>query len=120
MYHYNDERDDTQNGRNLYPTAPNMTSSETQSQSDGELFYIIKNGIRLTGMPAWGEETREDDRESWELVHFIRHLPRLTREEVEDMKAMNPKTPEECEEEAEIEKFLRGEESASPRPKHQH
>jgi len=97
-----------------------MASSATQSLSDGELFYIIKNGIRLTGMPAWGGDTREDDRESWKLVHFVRHLLRMTQEEVEDMKAMNPKTREEREEEEEIERFLRGKESASPRPEHQH
>src|SRR5213594_2490432 len=120
LCHGNDGRGETQIGRNLYPKAPDMTSSATQSLSDGGLFYIIKNGIRLTGMPAWGEDTHEDDRESWELVHFIRHLPRISQEEVEDMKAMNPKTREECEEEAEIEKFLRGEESASPRPEHKH
>jgi len=120
LCHGNDGRGETQIGRNLYPKAPDMTSSATQSLPDGEMFCIIKNGIRLTGMPAWGEDTREDDRESWELVHFIRHLPRITQEEVEDMKAMNPKTCEECKEEAEIEKFLRGKESASPRPEHQH
>jgi len=120
LCHGNDGRGETQIGRNLYPKPPDMASSATQSLSDGDLFYIIKNGIRLTGMPAWGEDTREDDRESWELVHFIRHLPRMTQEEVEDMKAMNPKTREECEEEAEIERFLRGEGSASPRPEHQH
>ena len=120
LCHGNNGRGETQIGRNLYPKAPDMTSSVTQSLSDGELFYIIKNGIRLTGMPAWGEDTREDDRESWELVHFIRHLPRMTQEEVEDMKAMNPKTRKEREEEEEIERFLTGKESASPRPKHLH
>src|SRR6266545_6919457 len=53
LCHGNDGRGETQIGRNLYPKAPDMTSSATQSLSDGELFYIIKNGIRLTGMPAW-------------------------------------------------------------------
>ncbi len=120
LCHGNDGRGETQIGRNLYPKAPDMTSSATQSLSDGELFYIIKNGIRLTGMPAWGEDIREDDRESWKLVHFIRHLPRITQEEVEDMKAMNPKTRKEREEEEEIERFLRGKESVSPRPEHHH
>jgi len=120
LCHGNDGRGETQIGRNLYPKAPDMASSATQSLSDGELFYIIRNGIRLTGMPAWGEDTSEDDRESWELVHFIRHLPRITKEEVEDMKAMNPKTREEREEEEKIEEFLRGTEGASPRPEHQH
>ena len=38
--------------------------SSCHEPSDGELFYIIKNGIRLTGMPAWGEDTPDDDRSS--------------------------------------------------------
>ena len=120
LCHGNDGRGETQIGRNLYPKTPDMASSATQSLSDGELFYIIKHGIRLTGMPAWGEDTPEDDRESWKLVHFIRDLPRITQEEVEDMKAMNPKPCEECKEEETIERFLSGKESASPRPEHQH
>lgn len=53
-----------------------MTSPATQSLSDGELFIAIKNGIRLTGMPAWGGNTPEEGEETWELVHFIRHLRR--------------------------------------------
>ncbi len=41
-------------GRNMYPPAPDMRLAETQQMTDGELFYIIQNGVRLTGMPAWG------------------------------------------------------------------
>ena len=51
-----------------------MRRPETQSLSDGELFYIVHNGIRLTGMPAWGKDPPEKDEDSWKLVHFIRHL----------------------------------------------
>jgi hypothetical protein len=47
----------------------------TQNLSDGELFYIIQNGIRLTGMPAWGSGSHHDTEDSWKLVRFIRHLP---------------------------------------------
>jgi mono/diheme cytochrome c family protein len=57
--------------------------------SDGEIYYVIDQGIRLTGMPAWGKPG-DDDRESWALVSFIRKLPTLTPAEVEAMKAMNP------------------------------
>ena len=69
----------------LYPPAPDMRSGETQELSDGELFYIIKNGIRFTGMPGWGGE----DNQTWPLVHFIRHLPTLSEKEVELMKEVN-------------------------------
>ena len=69
----------------LYPPAPDMRQEETQQLSDGELFYIIKNGIRFTGMPGWGGE----DEENWKLVLFIRHLPELTREELALMQEVN-------------------------------
>src|SRR5213594_2273166 len=65
LCHGNDGKGQTEMGRNLYPRAPDMTASPTQSLSDGEIFYIIKNGVRLTGMPAWGENTPEDDAASW-------------------------------------------------------
>lgn len=120
LCHANDGKGLTQIGQNLYPKAPDMTSSTTQSLSDGELFYIIKNGVRLTGMPAWGEDNSEHDRESWKLVHFIRHLSEITPEEIEEMKEMNPKTRAEFEEEEEIRRFLGGEEVPSALPKHEH
>jgi len=116
LCHGNDGRGQTTIARNLYPRAPDMTASVTQSLSDGEIFYIIKNGIRLTGMPAWGRDTPEDDRESWALVHFIRHLPQITSEELEEMKELNPKTREEMEEQEEIRKFLEGGDSPPARP----
>ncbi len=61
-------------GRGLYPKAPDMTlSDDPESVGRGEL-RIIENGIRLTGMPAWGNGTPESAKASWELVHFIRHF----------------------------------------------
>ena len=118
--HGNDGKGLTQIGQNLYPKAPDMASSVTQSLSAGELFYIIKNGVRLTGMPAWGEDTSEDERESWKLVHFIRHLPEITPEEVEEMNEMNPKSRAEFEEEEAIRKFLAGEDVPPRHPEHKH
>jgi len=112
--HANDGSGDTQIGRNLYPKAPDMRKSDTQSLSDGELFYIIHNGIRLTGMPAWGSDSVEADQDSWKLVHFIRHLPRITADELDEMKKMNPKSRHDIEEEEEAKRFLMGEEAESP------
>jgi hypothetical protein len=87
-----------------------MRVADTQNLSDGELFYIIHNGIRLTGMPAFGAETSaEEDLDSWKLVHFIRHLPNITEDELEKMKGMNPKSPHAMEEEEAIRRFLEGE-----------
>ena len=45
--------------------------------ADGELYYTIKNGVRLSGMPAFGDPG-DDDVDGWKLVTFIRHLPHLT------------------------------------------
>lgn len=69
----------------LYPPAPDMGQGETQQLTDGEIFYIIKNGIRFTGMPGWGGE----DEENWKLVLFIRHLPKISPKEIELMKEIN-------------------------------
>src|SRR6266498_4428024 len=92
--HGNDGRGETLIGRGLYPKPPDMTQPATQLLTDGELYYIIENGVRFTGMPAFGEEAGNDqDKESWDLVHFIRHLPRVTDEELVEMKKMNPKSP---------------------------
>jgi hypothetical protein len=56
-----------------------MRFSRTQRLSDGELYYIIQNGVRLTGMPGWGSPADNDHNEhTWELVLLIRHLPSLT------------------------------------------
>jgi mono/diheme cytochrome c family protein len=115
--HGNDGRGQTEIGQNLYPKAPDMTGSDTRRLSDGELFFIIKNGVRFTGMPAWGNDTREDDRASWRLVHFIRHLPQLTAEDLEAMSRMNPISPGEMKERQEAEQFLEGGEEKAPAPK---
>lgn len=60
--HANDGSGDTEIGRSLYPRAPDMRAGPTQELSDGELFSIIENGVRLTGMPAWGTGTFEGQR----------------------------------------------------------
>lgn len=76
-------------GRNLYPKPPNLQSKDVQSLSDGDLFYMIRNGIRLSGMPAWPDD---EDSEIWMLVTFIRHLPEQTPADIAEMKKFNPKT----------------------------
>lgn len=117
--HGNDGRGRTTVGQNLYPKAADMRSGPTRSFSDGEIFYTIKNGVRLTGMPAWGDGYRESDRETWELVHLIRHLPRITPGELKQMEDLNPKSRKQLEEEEEDRRFLeRGGEQPSPPGQH--
>ena len=107
--HANNGSGETEIGRNLYPKAPDMRQTKTQSLSDGELYYIIRNGIRMTGMPAWGNpELGDSDSESWKLVLFIRHLPELTADDEKAMEKFNPKSDAEREEEQQEEDFLNG------------
>ena len=64
-------------GPNLYPKAPDLGRPETQNLSDGEIHYIIQNGVRLTGMPALGNPHGEqDDTTAWKLVIFVRSIGR--------------------------------------------
>jgi len=85
-----------------------MTQPDTQGLSDGELFYIVTNGIRLTGMPAWGAGSPEDDQATWRLVHFIRGLRTLTPEQLEEMKSENPLTRAQFEKQEEERQWLDG------------
>ncbi len=104
--HANDGSGRTNLGRNLYPRAPDMRGPITQALTDGELFYIIENGVRLTGMPGWGGAGKPE--ESWKLVHFIRHLPKSTPEEQAEMEQLNPRSAEEWREFQEEAEFLKG------------
>ena len=104
--HGNDGSGKTEVGENLYPHAPDMREERTQKLTDGEIFYIIRNGVRMTGMPAWGDQ--HDAADNWKLVHFIRHLPKITPAEIEEMKRMNPTSPHERREQKEEEEFLKG------------
>ncbi|HEX9799272.1 MAG TPA: cytochrome c, partial [Thermoanaerobaculia bacterium] len=88
--HGNDGKGDTVYGRKMFPRAPDMTAAATQSLSDGELFWVAENGVRLTGMPGFGDDEPANDGESWELVHFIRHLPELSADELAAMERLNP------------------------------
>lgn len=109
--HGNDGKGDTSHGRRMFPRAPDMTAVATQSLSDGELFWIVEHGVRLTGMPGFGDDDPANDAESWELVRFIRHLPRLTAAELAEMERLNPTLSRaDVEREREIDAFLAGEE----------
>lgn len=112
--HANDGSGNTEMGRSFYPKAPDMRLPRTQQVSDGELFYFIENGIRLTGMPAWSTGTPEGETASWELVHFIRRLSTLTPDDLAIMERFNPVSRDQFEEEQKIEQFLRGTDAEPP------
>lgn len=112
--HGNDGSGNASIGRGLYPKPPDLRGPHTQQLSDGEIFWIIENGVRFTGMPAFGGYgERGTSEDSWKLVRFIRHLPQLTTEERLEMEKYNPKGPEDRAEEQQEDEFLKG---GAPQP----
>ena len=73
--HGGDGRGDSEIGHAMNPPAMDLTSAHVQHWSDAELFWIVQNGVRLTGMPAWKSSLSEN--ETWELARFIHELPSL-------------------------------------------
>ncbi len=114
--HANDGSGHSDIGDGLYPKPPDLRLAQTQNLSDGELFWIIENGVRFTGMPAFSTNggNHGGGQDSWKLVHFIRHLPHLTAAERLEMERYNPKGPEDRAEEQEENDFLSG---ATPKAK---
>jgi mono/diheme cytochrome c family protein len=76
----------------LYPVPPSLDSPGVQDAEDGELFWIVKNGIKLTGMPAFGPMQTDDD--LWSVVAFLRRLPHLSPEQYKAMRAQEEPMPE--------------------------
>lgn len=68
----------TELSKGLYPQAPNLAQS-AKTRSAAELYMIIKNGLKMTGMPAW--EASHSGDEIWALVAFIKTLPDVSDEE---------------------------------------
>ena len=64
-------------GKGLYPAAPNLAHT-SQHLSDAEMFWVIKNGLKMTGMPSWADHS---DEEIWATVAFLKKLPGMTPEE---------------------------------------
>ena len=118
--HANNGSGQTPIGKNVNPKALDLRLPDIQSMSDGEIFWVIHNGIRFTAMPAWGEGDPAEDKESWKLVHSIRHLPQLTPEELDRMKALNPKTKHDLEEEAAFGELLQGNDAAAAKTDRRH
>ena len=80
-------------GQGLNPPAPNLALSDTQSRTDGQLYWITSHGFRMTGMPGFAPTHEPQD--VWKMVSFVRHLPKLTDEERERLRAGLPREDEE-------------------------
>jgi len=94
--------------KGLTPDPPQLAKHGVEDDPEATTHWKITHGIRFTGMPAWGNGTAEGAAESWELVHFIRHLPRLTPQEIAAMEPLNPVSPAELQERREEQEFLQG------------
>jgi len=114
--HANDGSGETTIGRGLFPKAPDMRLAGTQDLTDGELFYIIENGIRFTGMPGWATGDAAGAEATWHLVHFIRHLPDVSEPELAEMESLNPAPPHEILQRMEEQRFLQGSDAPPKAP----
>ena len=72
MCHGQDGLTPTQIGRSLYPPSPSLGAPDVQRYTDPELFWVVKNGIRLSGMPGFGRIY--SDQQIWDLVRYMRTL----------------------------------------------
>ena len=70
--HGQDGRTPSDVGQGMYPRVPSMAGPEVQQWSDAEMFWIIRNGNRYTGMGAFGKSL--SDEQIWDLVHYVRSL----------------------------------------------
>jgi hypothetical protein len=97
-----------------------MTARNTQQLGDGELYYIISNGVRLTGMPAWGSEDKPEA--IWDLVSLIRRLPNLSPEELKRLQEAARNAGGELSEQAGEPEKKEGDETSKEqqKPKHTH
>jgi len=76
--------DTTEFAKGLTPGPPMLDMKDVQEMTDGQLFWIVSHGLRLTGMPAFSP-THTDD-EIWKIVAFVRHLPKLSDAEIAELK----------------------------------
>lgn len=80
----------TRIGTGLSPRVPDLRGASTQRLTDGEIHYIISNGVRLTGMPALDRVHRESKEDGWKLELFIRSLrPHSEQESAEEAQALS-------------------------------
>lgn len=119
--HGKDGSGNAQIAKGLFPKPPDMRQPQTQQLSDGEIYYIIENGVRYTGMPAFGETSgNANDEDTWKLVIFIRHLPNLTQAQIDEIDQMTPKSPMEVKQEEDIQNFLHGGDAPVSPDDHKH
>jgi mono/diheme cytochrome c family protein len=81
----------TEISRGLYPRAPELRRKSELTPA--EQFWVVKHGLKMTGMPAWG--VTHDDELLWDVVAFLRKLPDLTAEQYQTLVKSAPKSHDE-------------------------
>lgn len=76
LCHSNDGHSQNPLGQAMYPPAMDLTSPHVQAWKDQELYWIIANGIRLTGMPGW--QGQLSSQQIWQLTRYLHALPQMT------------------------------------------
>lgn len=99
-------------GQGLNPPAPELTLPRIQRRPDGELFWIVSNGIRMTGMPAFKPTHKPE--EIWKVVAFVRHLEEITADEQKALKAATEEAEHHHEEEGAGKPEAKEQEKAPP------
>lgn len=87
----------TEISRGLYPRAPEL--KRASDRTPAEQFWIMKHGVKMTGMPAWG--VTHNDEILWDVVAFLRKMPELTPDEYQTLVKSAPKTHDEMMQEME-------------------
>ncbi len=64
-------------GKSMYPRAPDLGSRLVQHLTDRQLFWVVKNGVRLSGMPGFGNI--DTDEEIWQLTYYVRSVGKPLR-----------------------------------------
>lgn len=75
--HLEPGEDHTELGAGLYPAPPNL--GRDPSDDPAEAFWVIKHGIKMSGMPAWGKSM--DDDSIWGMVAFLQKLPGMSADQ---------------------------------------
>jgi mono/diheme cytochrome c family protein len=88
----------TEISRGLYPRAPEL--SRGSGLTPAEEFWVVKHGVKMTGMPAWG--VTHDDELLWDVVAFLRKMPELTADQYQTLVRSAPKTHDEMMQEMEM------------------
>lgn len=72
-------------GQGLYPRPPDLSQTALDPRA---IFWVVKHGLKMTGMPAWG--TDHDDQAIWSIVAFVRKLPDMSGQRYEELVAKAP------------------------------